>query len=288
MLLRAVQVQGPTLVSVADAKACVQTLAEMQERLSRRSRRLTAATIVLVGTCSVAAMLGAVAVTVAWAAGELGAAGRVAELAADTRKPLWLAAGVVAAAAAVTGLLEHRASCAAAVVGDGARTLEGLAVEVVAVRSVLATGVTRERCARAAASLRYQTLDGATRTSSGRSTRPGSSRRSRGSAARASWIRRSARRAPGSAAAGSAAAQDDGPIDNETRQRSTTMQTKTSPTFHTTDDAGIDAMFDTRDGAAARDSGRGRRRGRHTRNRRAIAAQTRDGARHIARALASR
>ena len=161
MLLRAVQVQGPTLVSVADAKACVQTLAEMQERLARRSRRLTATTIVLVGACSVAAVLGAVAVTVAWAAGELGAAGRVAELAADARGPLWLVAGVVAAAAAVTGLLEHRASCAAAVAGDGARTLEGLAVEVVAVRSVLATGVTRERRARAAASLRYQTLDGA-------------------------------------------------------------------------------------------------------------------------------
>ena len=161
MLLRAVQVQGPTLVSVADAKACVQTLAEMQERLARRSRRLTAATIVLVGACSVAAVVGAVAVTVAWAAGELGAAGRVAEVAADVRVPLWLVAGVVAAAAAVTGLLEHRASCAAAVAGDGARTLEGLAVEVVAVRSVLATGVTRERCARAAASLRYQALDGA-------------------------------------------------------------------------------------------------------------------------------
>ena len=39
------------------------------------------------------------------------------------------------------------------------------------------------------------------------------------------------------------------------------MQTKTSPTFHATDDADIDAMFDTHDGAAARDSGRGRRRG---------------------------
>ena len=61
---------------------------------------------------------------------------------------------------ALTGLLEHRASRASAVVGDGARTLEGLAVEVVAVRSVLATGVTRERRVRAAASLRYQTLDG--------------------------------------------------------------------------------------------------------------------------------
>lgn len=161
MLLRAVQVQGPTLVSVADAKASVQTLSEMQERLSCRSRRLTSATIVLVGTCSLAAVLGAVAMTVAWAAGELGAAGRVAELAADARGPLWLVAGVVAAAAVATGLLEHRASRAAAVIGDGARTLEGVAVEVVAVRSVLATGVTRERRVRAAASLRYQTLDGA-------------------------------------------------------------------------------------------------------------------------------
>jgi hypothetical protein len=161
MLLRAVQAQGPTLVSVADAKASVQTLAEMQERLSHRSRRLTATAIVLVAAWSVAAVLGAVAVTVAWAADELGAAGRVAEVAADVRWPLWLLAGVLAAAAAVTELLEHRASSAAAVAGDGARTLEGLAVEVVAVRTVLATGVTRERCARAAASLRYQTLDGA-------------------------------------------------------------------------------------------------------------------------------
>jgi hypothetical protein len=73
MLLRAVQVQGPTLVSVADAKACVQTLAEMQERSAHASRRLTVATIVLVAACSVAAVLGAVAVTVAWAAGELSA-----------------------------------------------------------------------------------------------------------------------------------------------------------------------------------------------------------------------
>ena len=66
------------------------------------------------------------------------------------------------------------------------------------------------------------------------------------------------------------------------------MQTKTGLTFHAMDDADIDAMFDAHDNAATRDTGRGRRRSRHTRNRRAIAAQTRDGARHIARALATR
>jgi chloramphenicol 3-O-phosphotransferase len=76
------------------------------------------------------------------------------------RWPLWLLAGVLVTAATVTELLEDSASRTAAVAGDGARTLEGLAVEVVAVRSVLATGVTRERRSRAAASLRYQTLDG--------------------------------------------------------------------------------------------------------------------------------
>ena len=66
------------------------------------------------------------------------------------------------------------------------------------------------------------------------------------------------------------------------------MQTKTGLTFHAMDDADIDGMFDMHDDPAARDTGRGRRRSRHTRNRRAIAAQTRDGARHIARALATR
>jgi hypothetical protein len=67
------------------------------------------------------------------------------------------------------------------------------------------------------------------------------------------------------------------------------MQTKTGLTFHAIDDADIDGMFDAHDNAAARDTGgAGRHRSRHTRNRRAIAAQTRDGARHIARALATR
>ena len=66
------------------------------------------------------------------------------------------------------------------------------------------------------------------------------------------------------------------------------MQTKTGLTFHAIDDADSDAMFDVHDDPATRDTGRGRRRSRHTRNRRAIAAQTRDGARHIARALATR
>ena len=66
------------------------------------------------------------------------------------------------------------------------------------------------------------------------------------------------------------------------------MQTKTGHTVHVTDGADIDGMLDMHDDPAARDTGRGRRRSRHTRNRRAIAAQTRDGARHIARALASR
>jgi hypothetical protein len=58
------------------------------------------------------------------------------------------------------------------------------------------------------------------------------------------------------------------------------MQTKTSHTVDVTDDADIDGMFDMHDDPAARDTGRaGRRRSRHTRNRRAIAAQTRYGAR---------
>lgn len=66
------------------------------------------------------------------------------------------------------------------------------------------------------------------------------------------------------------------------------MQSKTDLAFPAMHDADIDGMFDAHGDPATRDTGRGRRRSRHTRNRRAIAAQTRDGARHIARALATR
>lgn len=159
-MLSAVMVQEPTMVSVSETSACVQTLVRAEGRFSSRSKWLTAATLLLAVGCSIVAVLAAIATVVAWPAGELSMQGQVVDVATDARWSLWLLAGFLAGASVTTGVLEHRASRAAMVASENARVINGLAVEVVAVRAILATGVTRERRARAAASLRYCTLDG--------------------------------------------------------------------------------------------------------------------------------
>lgn len=160
MLLTAVGVQEQGRVSVADAGASVEALEATRRRLASRSRRLSAGTLLLLVACSVATIVAAIAVTGVWVADALSLDGKVVADAADAQAALWVLALTLGAGVVLAGVLEHRASRAAVVAGDGARVVQGLAVEVIAVRAVLATGVTNERRARAAASLRYSTADG--------------------------------------------------------------------------------------------------------------------------------
>ena len=159
-MLSAVMVQEPTTVSVADAVASVEALEATRQRLASRSRRLSVATLLLLVACSVATVVAASAVTGVWVAGVLSIDEPVFAVAAGLRGALWTLAAALAVAVAIVGVLEHRASAGAAVADDGARLVEDLAVELIATRAVLATGVTNERRARAAASLRYSAADG--------------------------------------------------------------------------------------------------------------------------------
>jgi hypothetical protein len=155
-----VQVQEPTRASVSDASTCVQTLTTVGGRASSRARRLTTMAVVAGSGCSIAAVLVIAATVVTCGARELGLHALVVDAAASARMPLWQLAGLLAVATVTTGVLEHRVSRRAALTRDAARVIGVLAVEVVAARAVLATGVTSERRARAAASLRHSTLDG--------------------------------------------------------------------------------------------------------------------------------